>query len=111
MPSPARFASSTELIPERLWPAPRASHKPGSAATARLPLSSSAQKGADFAPEGVEVDQKGVVPLDAGELGKARGDACGRERACDGLLLGHREQQVRLHADHEGTAQRGAAEQ
>src|SRR6202011_4778459 len=89
--------------------APPASHKAGSAARASYGCAScAAQKSANFAPEGLEVDQKGVVPLDAWERREARGNACGPERARDGLLLAHREQHIRLHADHERGAQAGA---
>src|SRR2546423_15443939 len=69
MPSPARFAAVSELISGRPWPSARASHKPRRA-TRAPPQSSAVQKGADLAPEGVEVHEKGVVPLDARERGK-----------------------------------------
>src|SRR5207244_5383475 len=73
--------------------------------------SAATQECADLAPEGLEVDQKGVVPLEAGERCEARDDAGGLEIARDGLLLAEREQEVRLHADHERGAQGRAPEQ
>src|ERR1700738_4879957 len=107
MPCPTRSACASELISRlpfsrRPSLAPPASHKAGTPARASYGCAScAAQKSADFAPEGLDVDQKCVVPLDAWERREARGDACGRERALDGLLLAHGGQHVRLHADHE----------
>src|SRR5579864_3193742 len=68
-----------------------------------------AQKSAYFPPECLEVHEERIMPLDAGEGGEAGRDAGGRECLRDGLLLAHREEQVRLHPDHQGVRESSAA--
>ncbi len=50
------------------------------------------------------------MPLDAGEGREARPDAGSLEEPGDRALLVDREQQVRLHPDHQRLLERGAAE-
>src|SRR5215469_16627239 len=61
-----------------------------------------AQERADLAPECLKVDQECVVALDARERREARSNPRGLEEPGHRLLLVHREQQVRLHPDHQG---------
>ena len=68
------------------------------------------QERADLGPEGREIHQECVVPLDAGEGGKARADARGLQEPGDRTLLIHREKQIRLHPDHERPLERRPAE-